>query len=496
MSARLPFRTHLVPYSPNTSEELDAYTDALTAIATRESLSTEDFLKLAKHPSEEVRWLLWTMHGTWAKASEFPAKEREELCDRALAEARDKGVLWTPMMDALAKHSIFHIAWNNNRRKQKEWGLDSNENGFDYQLALRLAPWIRSQTDPRALHPLLKFQSRAILKVLAGEMPVADEELLERLEQYEGSVITKLAQNPHLQTQLAKRWWESYRAATTRGNAEKEQRALNLLKRLVGCGARLPLGVRKAMISHLYGSRQSDGELVQIVLADANPLTIEDIEKLNRHLRFQDAVELVVEGRISADVIDLLIERRDVALRVMESEQALPEILARIHAYHATRVSPKSNFYFEMSRALTENPNTPLETLRILAQTPSRATTMILYKLIMRPECRKDPVIRKCLIDSRRVEIAKAMLPYARTKEYPILLERIARTSKREAIDYLEKHRPPRGTHIPEKLWTNLLSSANSEERLRVITLIGKYGNPSTRRGNVTNPGKASGRKH
>lgn len=475
MNQTPPFRTYLRAPEPKSDVgRLQARTSALEKIIQNTPLALEEMIELIRHSDEDILWLLWKLRGHELRWEPGLKKIRKALCDRAIADAKAEGVVWTPVIDVLAYHYTFQQVALETEGSVEAWDMphieDRGDIEVDSKLALRLASWIREQTDPTALHPLLQFHAPAMRQVLAREMRVADEGLLNELESAGEFITIPLAQNQHLQNILAERWWRMYQKGKKKHKEDQRYRAGRLLAILSEKGTGLPIEVRNEILAHLRRNRNKTAanELVELILREKDPLTAEGMKSLVPFLSVTEMSKLALSGRLDTAALRLVIEKPSVAFELSTRKETPPELLALIFAQH-----PRSA---KIVNEIAFHPHTPLETLREIAQS-SRRLPWAMRLIAARENARKDPVIRSILIKVKSGHVAYHMLPEANAQEYPSLLQRIARDlGPARAIECLESYPPPKGTQIPSRFWGNLLSSADRKDRLKAIMLMGQYG--------------------
>lgn len=145
------------------------------------------------HPSEDV-----IHHIVDRSHPEFLAKKDETffkdlLYQRAVSDAEEEGVVWTPLLDSMASgwawtgDPFYKHTWHPPTYQGRGWAFAEkdveNPRDFEYshQRADRLIPWIKKQTDTKEVAKLVEFEFKHILELVAVHAQVVDLELVRAL---------------------------------------------------------------------------------------------------------------------------------------------------------------------------------------------------------------------------------------------------------------------------------------------------------------------------
>jgi hypothetical protein len=201
---------------------LEGY-DAASMARNAQSAVKARFASWIFHPDERVPIALTenrTDPPIW-KAEIHRAYVTDSLFQHAIQRADAEGVIWTPLLDALAVRPL----WAAGRRPTwddsgplRTWGVSPEEcpATVDYESPVdrvaRLEPWISRQASARTVEPLLAFDYPPLLKLVARTTPFPDAAFVK-------AVLTQpflgpsLAANPHLSPDLVVlvAWWATER---------------------------------------------------------------------------------------------------------------------------------------------------------------------------------------------------------------------------------------------------------------------------------------------
>lgn len=130
------------------------------------------------HPDERVVILLLEK-----RSGDLSIERREQIWKRALADARSEKVVWTPLLDVIAR-----TIWK-----------DTPARGRPANRIKRMQKWLQEYASPKDLEDLLRFTWYEVWEVAAehgGNIPPATlEKILERSNNH---TMSSLASNPNL----------------------------------------------------------------------------------------------------------------------------------------------------------------------------------------------------------------------------------------------------------------------------------------------------------
>lgn len=176
--------------------------DALERARSARSLARSRLMALVFHPDERVPLELLRRggraEGPWSKNNEDLAFTLGMMA-RAVGDAEREGVLWTPLLDALAGTRWWPrpgAAWPAGMEPEPELE-DLPEWCSLEEQAERLGPWLEQQANADGVLPLLtEFYSEELRSIVARRSGVLNDEMVERLE---FTHLHDLAENPALQ---------------------------------------------------------------------------------------------------------------------------------------------------------------------------------------------------------------------------------------------------------------------------------------------------------
>lgn len=488
--SRLPFRLQL----NGTVDERT--TTLLTRILDSHirNASLSDILEIIETADELVLWqLARQLHERNVRSFNmgvFPNDQSEwlqavsRLIARALRDADAEGVVWTPLLDALAD-SMAWIAIIAHRQKTEPKipsAIDRAE---------QLIPWISGVDDPAMLYSLLKYRSEALHQVLAGHVRVFDSTLLSGIP-LSGPIIEQLSQNPAIDDQsrnaLVERVYETWKTA-------------------IGDGFR-PDGL---MVFEHFGERQADIVVMFLDRGFSLPSSARahafDLVRNNEILKRSDrALDFLIRDQSTpGDLLDQLpldLKAGNFLVRVMvhpncsdalwnrlsANADALKEVLLH-HQVSASRVAmayercmsspfPDSNLLYTILKQENGTPDMWLAAIRFADATQDRKLRGNIFAALGgNRSARQMPEVRSALLRSDMAGIVLGLLSDRRPDEFESLMLKLFRTGMgvTTAISFLKKHGVPVGTPFPRKLVEHLLRSDSSETRLLGISLIADF---------------------
>lgn len=110
---------------------------------------------------------------------------------RADADARDEGLVWTPVLDAIAAQQLWPAADLGPAEVAGEAPVVRSAE----EQAAGLLPWLRAQEDPERVAALLEFHAPAVRAAVAEHAPCLDTRLLTHLLDHSWEQIAAAARN-------------------------------------------------------------------------------------------------------------------------------------------------------------------------------------------------------------------------------------------------------------------------------------------------------------
>lgn len=186
MSTTLPYRIQPCVVDVRSSTESDGSRQPL--------MTTENFITRIKrtpypielsaicaHPDERVpiaaieRW-----------GHTLPLDTKTQLLARGELTCIREGIVWHPLLDALATYKSWPSYSNSSDSR-----VSPDGRSIEHHLQ-PLAVWLEKQTDPGVIKPLLQFRAREVWELVGRHAGVITKDLLAQLPPH------SLAQNPHL----------------------------------------------------------------------------------------------------------------------------------------------------------------------------------------------------------------------------------------------------------------------------------------------------------
>lgn len=219
MSSQRPFRTalhiadakHVQAFNEREDrthgQACEPTREAINRLREQKTANSARISSWTQHPDERVPIQLIEEGGQGGYTPETPqywrdnsALLRNQLYRRAIRQADQEGLLWTPLLDKIATFSV--------------WTRTRTHPDLDYETskerARRLKAWIQQADKPRELEKLLSFQFPHIAEMVAEHSRVWSWSLMKTVVEEKSTVAaTRMVQNPRLPSTLQERLWKT-----------------------------------------------------------------------------------------------------------------------------------------------------------------------------------------------------------------------------------------------------------------------------------------------
>jgi len=452
----------------------------------------DDLLDIIDTANEIVLWqLARQLHEKYFNMGVFPRDESDwnklvvRFLSRALRDADSEGVVWTPLLDAIADSDAWEriVTIRDSIRVSIPSALERAE---------RLVPWISSTRDPELLRGLLRYRSRVIHMVLARHVCVQDLDLLLSIPLTPG-VCEQFAQNPALDAgsreALIAHAYDAWRKVVDPGFRLGSNVTLDrlgepqagIVRAFLCNGFSLPSAARKHAFDIIVNKKvlsKPEHALEFLLLDKTTP--VEYLEQLPPEMANRYADQILLHPNCSDGLWQRMAAKNQIALEsVLLKQQFSADRVA--FAYKLALDSknvPNQNLLYAVLRQHAGTSEMWLESLGLASTTDSRALrSHILTALAENQRARQHPEVRKALLEHGTPAILRLLLEDGRPEEFEDLLVRLYRaiSGPAVAISFLREHKVPPGTPFPMKLMKLLLNSQDSDHRLLAITLIDEF---------------------
>jgi len=483
---RLPYRQHLTAApDAETLEVLARLRDTFYCEPPDRAVVTLDLNRLVETANELVLWYLASLPHHFDRIDPEARSSRSALdsrawlrvlgktLDRALADADAEGVVWTPVLDALAgDFGVWTIIAN-----------DSVKRPSAERRAQKLAAWLAEVEDSAAIRGLLSFQALAIHEIVAGHIRVSDPEVFLQLR-LTPSVAKRLTDNsaltPDLKSLLVERAYEIWKAAYgdndelvadpfSSANAPEVLTLTTMLAR----GFALPPSVRADALALALNEVQDvrATHAVRFLLSDRST-SADELVDLARYVSPVDSAHIMAHPNCPDALWDrLILNPTHIEIALTRPIQLPADRVAALYAH--LKEKHYSSF---LRREILHQVNGSLDIwLGEITSASPQALPDVFVKLATNPCARQHPRIREKLLMQEEISILHELLSDSRPEEFEHLVLSIYRQDPPSAILYLKHNPVPPGTPFPHRLAELLLNDPDSSVRLFGITLLSRF---------------------
>jgi hypothetical protein len=477
-----PFRhtLHAPPAEQiSTPEYIRTMERIFTPDAFRDPEQLDELKEVAQHPTELVPYTLLSLHFKAPGMFGIRLMQREPgpglFVQRALSDADREGLVWTPMLDLVARHAL----WSEPTHGPALLG----EGAPSPQARIApLATWIAAQESVEALDPFLTFRSPAARSLaLEHARVLTPARLIALLDRPVD--LSAVIRNPHLSTECChaiSEWaWGAQRkaaAAMTSAQsghshaAETAWRAalLALLEDLARRPSGLSAQVRTAMLGAERGWRMADFDSQRILAAD-RAATLDDLVQFADMMAEEAAPELLAHPLGGSDEVWAALKAKRgrfvrIAAVVLQKCPHLPAERVK------DAVESASFSQFVLLAAICHPNAGPAIWEHALKDT----SPTVREALAADKRARHHAPVRSALMRSVNLHILGKLIRDCDQAEYPRLFRSLAKVNPRTALRELRDRPIPPGTRIPRADLLPLFTQLSAEARTDSLRILAK----------------------
>lgn len=322
------------------------YSNPDTAIGkarTAKSANRDNFESYIYHPDERVPIALLDNTNSPNPLYERYGESYNRLPKRAVEEAQQEGVLWTPLLDRLSSDSRFGQAMSRSS---------------SHVVIEKLLEWVRTRTSVEDLRGLFRFQSEHLMTQIGENLPFMTPELFE-LSTKSPWTLVGLARNEQvLDTDLARRLrlWalKTLRKSSSRTGYTSVEYKVNSHARIAGHVINGLLVSGQGVDDRLY--RRLFGLMTRTIPESEEVTELPSIHYSQHSGRYSTWAAVAKALTFGGRTVPVQVQQ-ELYSRVQKSPEHIKEIISSAHtALETKRHIAKDSSIFSVREALMKDP--------------------------------------------------------------------------------------------------------------------------------------------
>lgn len=350
----------------------------------------------------DERAVLELVKATWRAnwPSEVNTYIYEKAFERALRDADEAEIVWTPLLDGLEKMGV------GTRRSRWTTTIVTQKSEERIQA---LVPWIEAQQDPKTLKPLLDFHFRPIRWLVAQHARALNAEFIGYILERAPHAVDKLAQNPA----MTEEWLKELARWAWIALISKTQESHQIIETSIWPpNAHLDPSHALKALRVLREKSVLDPDFFDFAVTSLRPIeyTYRQVSDEIRREAGQNAVAFLTENAVLANNEEYL-------LKIHEAIWPDNGMVATL--IEKTKSKNRLSLWRHIARRASKN-------------------TSVRLMLANIPEARRDPIVRRMLLRSKSISVLMELLKEASGDEFRVVFRKICKASLPEVLEILK----------------------------------------------------------